>query len=58
VKRHLYRRWAAISCTWLQSLHIPHFFHPLISSLSAVHTLIKVIMANKKIVRKCQTYLH
>jgi hypothetical protein len=41
----------------LQSLHIPHFFHPLISSLSAVHTLIKV-MANKKIVRKCQTYLH
>jgi hypothetical protein len=35
---HLKRICEADSSTWLQSLQFPQFGHPLLSSLSAVHT--------------------
>jgi hypothetical protein len=38
-KRYLKRRWLAVSCTSLHSLHTPQFGHPLFWSLSDVHTL-------------------
>jgi hypothetical protein len=37
VNRHLKRRWEADSWTWLQSLYLPQFCHPLLSQLSKLY---------------------
>jgi hypothetical protein len=47
VNLHLKISWAADSCTWLQSLHLWQFDHPLFWSQSDFHTLFWVINHGK-----------